>query len=292
MRKLNVSTLVTLDGVIQDPGGFQELDEGGWGNRYFDDEAQSYALEHLRESDAFLCGRVTFEVFKKFWPQVKEVNTPGSMSKLRFFISMSLDGFVAGPNQSAKDPLGDGGMQLHEWIFPLAVWRKDHGEEGGETNASTPVMERRTADIGAVVMGRKMFGGGPGPWGEDPWRGFWGEAPPFHVPVFVLTHHAREHLEMKGGTTYNFVTDGIEAALDQARDAAGGKDVSLAGGADVFRQYLVAGLVDELDISVVPVLLGEGERLFENVGSEPPQLEPVDVVDGPGVTHLRYRFPK
>jgi dihydrofolate reductase len=213
------------------------------------------------------------------------------MSKLRFFISMSLDGFVAGPNQSAKDPLGDGGMQLHEWIFPLAVWRKDHGEEGGETNASTPVMERRTADIGAVVMGRKMFGGGPGPWGEDPWRGFWGEAPPFHVPVFVLTHHAREPLEMKGGTTYNFVTDGIEAALDRARDAAGGKDVSLAGGADVFRQYLVAGLVDELDVSVVPVLLGEGERLFENVGSEPPQLELVDVVDGPGVTHLRYRFP-
>jgi dihydrofolate reductase len=212
------------------------------------------------------------------------------MSKLRFFISMSLDGFVAGPNQSAQDPLGDGGMQLHEWIFPLAAWRKDHGEEGGETNASTPVMERRTADIGAVVMGRKMFGGGPGPWGEDPCRGFWGEDPPFHVPVFVLTHHAREPLEMKGGTTYNFVTDGIEAALDQARDAAGGKDVSLAGGADVFQQYLVAGLVDELDISVVPVLLGEGERLFENVGSEPPRLELVDVVDGPGATHLRYRF--
>jgi dihydrofolate reductase len=211
------------------------------------------------------------------------------MSELRCFISMSVDGYVAGPNQSAEDPLGVGGLRLHEWIFQLAAWRKDHGEEGGEDNASTPVWKRRNANIGAVVMGRNMFGGGPGPWGEDPWRGFWGEDPPFHNPVFVLTHHAREPLEMQGGTTYNFVTDGIESALEQAKEAAGGKDVSLAGGARVVQQYLVAGLLDELDLSVVPILLGEGELLFENLGTEPPEIELVDVVDAPGVTHLRYR---
>jgi dihydrofolate reductase len=211
------------------------------------------------------------------------------VSELRCFISMSLDGFVAGPNQSAEEPLGVGGESLHEWIFALAVWRKEHGEKGGETNASTPVWERRNASLGAVVMGRNMFGGGPGPWGEDPWRGFWGEDPPFHVPVFVITHHARDPLEMQGGTTFFFVTDGIEAALEQAKEAAGEKDVSLGGGAKVIQQYLATGLLDELDLSVVPVFLGEGERLFENLGPAPPQLELVDVVDGPGATHLRYR---
>jgi dihydrofolate reductase len=213
------------------------------------------------------------------------------VSELRWFMSMSLDGFVAGPDQSAEDPLGVGGMRLHEWIFPLAAWRKDHGEEGGEENASTLVWERRNANLGAVVMGRNMFGGGPGPWGDDSWMGFWGEDPPFHVPVFVLTHHAREPLEMKGGTTFNFVTDGIEAALERAKEAAGDADVSLAGGAKVVQQYLAAGLLDELDLSVVPVLLGDGERLFENLGADPPELTLVDVVDGPGVTHLRYRAP-
>jgi dihydrofolate reductase len=211
------------------------------------------------------------------------------MSELRCFMSMSVDGYVAGPNQSAEDPLGVGGLRLHEWIFPLAAWREDHGEEGGEDNASTPVWKRRNANIGAVVMGRNMFGGGPGPWGEDPWRGFWGEDPPFHNPVFVLTHHAREPLEMQGGTTYNFVTDDIGSALEQAKEAAGGKDVSLAGGANVVQQYLVAGLLDELDLSVVPIFLGEGELLFESLGTEPPEIELVDVVDGPGVAHLRYR---
>jgi dihydrofolate reductase len=212
------------------------------------------------------------------------------MSKLRFFVSVSLDGFIAGPDQSPEDPLGAGGLQLHEWIFPLAAWREGHGEVGGEVNASTPVIERRgAANFGAVVMGRNMFGGGPGPWGDDPWRGFWGEDPPFHAPVFVLTHHAREPLEMEGGTTFYFVTDGIEAALEQAKDSAGDKDVSLAGGADLLQQYLVAGLVDELDISLVPVFLGAGERLFENLGAEPPRLEQVDAVDAPAVTHVRYR---
>jgi dihydrofolate reductase len=211
------------------------------------------------------------------------------MSEMRCFMSMSLDGFVAGPNQSTEDPLGVGGVQLHEWIFPLAAWRERHGEEGGEVNASTPVVERRATNVGAVVMGRNMFGGGPGPWGDNPWRGFWGEDPPYHAPVFVLTHHAREPLEMKGGTTFHFVTDGIDSALEQAKDAAGDKNVSLAGGADVLQQYLAAGLVDELDISVVPILLGAGERLFENLGPEPPRLEQVDVVAAPGVTHVRCR---
>jgi dihydrofolate reductase len=214
------------------------------------------------------------------------------MSQLRFFMSMSLDGFVAGPYQSAEEPLGAGGLQLHEWVFPLAAWREGHGEERGEINASTTVVQRRAADIGAVVMGRNMFGGGHGPWGDDPWRGFWGKNPPYHAPVFVLTHHAREPLEMQGGTTFHFVTDGIDSALEQAKDAAGERDVSLAGGAKVVQQYFAAGLVDELDISIVPIILGGGERLFENLGSEPPELEQVDAVDAPGVTHIRYRTVK
>ncbi len=210
------------------------------------------------------------------------------MSELRFQISISLDGFVAGPNQSEENPLGEGGEQLHEWVIKLAVWRESHGREGGEVNASTPLMEEATANVGAVVMGRNMFGGGPGPWGDDPWSGWWGEEPPFHVPVFVLTHHEREPLVMRGGTTFTFVTDGIESAFDQAKEAAGEKDVALGGGADVAQQYLAAGLIDELQLSVVPVLLGEGTRLFEGVGADL-ELEPTLVVETPDVTHLRYR---
>jgi dihydrofolate reductase len=212
------------------------------------------------------------------------------MSKLRCFMSMSLDGFVAGPRQSAEDPLGVGGLQLHEWTFPLAAWREGHGDEGGEVNASTPVVERRRENIGAVVMGRNMFGGGPGPWGDEQWNGFWGDEPPYHAPVYVLTHHAREPQEMKGGTTFHFVTDGIEFALEQAKEASGGKDVSLGGGANVIQQYLEARLLDEIEISLVPILLGEGERLFENLGEDPTALEQVDAVEAPGVTHLRYRL--
>src|SRR5689334_11401841 len=155
------------------------------------------------------------------------------MAKLRFQISISLDGFVAGPNPSKEHPLGKGGEQLHEWVIKLAAWREPHGREGGEVNASTPVMEEALDNVGATVMGRNMFGGGPGPWGEDPWDGWWGDEPPFHSPVFVLTHHEREPLEKQGGTTFHFVTDGIESALDQAKEAAGGKDVTLGGGADV-----------------------------------------------------------
>lgn len=210
------------------------------------------------------------------------------MAKLRFQISISLDGFVAGPNQSEEHPLGEGGEALHEWAFKLAAWRKPHGREGGEVNASTPIMEEALAGVGATIMGRNMFGGGPGPWGEDPWEGWWGDEPPFHAPVFVLTHHPREPLEMKGGTTFTFVTDGIESALAQAKEAAGGEDVSLGGGASVAQQYLAAGLLDELQLNVVPMLLGSGTRLFDGPTAGV-ALEQIQVVEAPGVTHLRYR---
>lgn len=211
------------------------------------------------------------------------------MSRLRFQISTSLDGFVAGPNPSEEHPLGEGGEQLHEWVVKLAAWRKPHGREGGETNASSPVMEEALDSIGATIMGRNMFGGGPGPWGEDPWDGWWGDDPPFHHPVFVLTHHEREPLRKEGDNSFTFVTDGIESALAQAEDAAGGKDVSLGGGADVAQQYLAAGLIDELLLNVVPVLLGEGTRLFDNLAGVDTALEQVEVIEAPGVTHLRYR---
>jgi dihydrofolate reductase len=211
------------------------------------------------------------------------------MSKLRLKISMSLDGFVAGPNQSVENPLGIGGMRLHEWVLPLAVWRSEHGLEGGEESASTPVVKESVANIGATIMGRNMFGGHPGPWNAaDPWNGWWGSNPPFHHPVFVLTHHARDPLELEGGTTFNFVTDGIESALDQALQAANGQDVSLAGGASAARQYLAAGLVDEMEINLAPVLLGSGERLLEGLGDDLHGLELVRTVATPKVVHLKF----
>ena len=211
------------------------------------------------------------------------------MSRLRFKISLSLDGFIAGPSQSVDNPLGIGGMRLHEWAFPLAAWRAMHGLEGGETNESARVVEESLANIGATVMGRNMFGGHPGPWdARKPWNGWWGADPPFRHPVFVLTHHARERLELKGGTTFTFVTDGIGAALEQARRAAGGKDVSLAGGAKAAQQYLSAGFVDEMEISLVPTLLGRGERLFDGVGDDLHGLELMRTVATPKVTHLKF----
>ena len=211
------------------------------------------------------------------------------MSKLRFRISMSLDGFAAGPSQSVDNPLGIGGTRLHEWVFPLAVWRAMHGLEGGEVNASSALVEESLANIGATVMGRNMFGGHPGPWKtKEPWNGWWGVNPPFHHPVFVLTHHAREPLELEGGTTFNFVTGGIQSALEQARRAAAGKDVSLAGGANVANRYLAAGVVDEMEINLVPVLLGSGERLFEGLGDDLHGLELVRTVAAPKVTHLKF----
>jgi dihydrofolate reductase len=214
------------------------------------------------------------------------------MARLRFNISMSLDGFIAGPNPSEQDPLGKGGTQLHAWVIKLAAWRKPHGQEGGEVNESTPVVEESLENVGATVMGRNMFGGGEGPWGDDPWNGWWGDDPPFHTPVFVLTHHAREPLAMQGGTSFTFVTDGIESALEQAKQAAAGKDVALGGGANVAQQYLAAGLIDEMQINVVPVLLGGGTRLLDNLAEAEINLEPIRVVATPEVTHLKYRVLK
>lgn len=207
------------------------------------------------------------------------------MSKLKLSITMSIDGYVAGPDQSLEQPLGAGGENLHDWLVSLKAFRESHGHEGGEVNASTPFAEGILAGAGATIMGRNMFGGGPGPW-EESWKGWWGDDPPYHHPVFVLTHHPRGPVEMDGGTTFHFVTDGIESALERARAAAGDKDVSLGGGASVAQQYLAAGLLDELVVSVVPRLLGGGARLFENLGDA--RLEQVESVDAPGVTHIRY----
>jgi dihydrofolate reductase len=212
------------------------------------------------------------------------------MSKLRCHISISLDGFVAGPNQSAENPLGEGGERLHDWVVPLAAWRRSHDKQGGEVNESTPIFEEAVENIGAAVMGRNMFGPpGGGPWGDEQWTGWWGDEPPYHYPVFILTHHARDPVEMEGGTTFHFVTDGIESALERAREAAGGKDVVIWGGGDVARQYLAAGLLDELELHVVPVLLGGGARLLHNLGDAEVELEQVRVVEAPGVAHLKYR---
>jgi dihydrofolate reductase len=211
------------------------------------------------------------------------------MSRLRCHISISLDGFVAGPNQSGDNPLGEGGERLHEWVFLLEAWRQLHGWSGGEVNESTRIVEESRENIGAGIMGRNMFGpAGGGPWGDEQWTGWWGDDPPYHYPVFVLTHHHRDPVQMKGGTTFHFVTDGIESALEQARDAADGKDVMLWGGAQVVNQYLAAGLLNDLELQVAPVLLGDGSRLFENLGATEVRLEQVRAVQAPGVTHLKY----
>lgn len=211
------------------------------------------------------------------------------MSKLRFRIGISLDGFTAGPNQSVENPMGVDGMRLHEWVFNLATWRQSHGLEGGEVNESSAVLEEANANIGATVMGRNMFGGYPGDWAaETPWTGWWGEEPPFHHPVFVITQYAREPLVMAGGTTFYFVTDGIESALTQARQAAAGKDITLGGGANVARQYLAAGLVDEMLIHLAPILLGDGERLFAGLGDDLHGLQLVQTLATPSVVHLKF----
>ncbi len=212
------------------------------------------------------------------------------MSKLRCHISISLDGFVAGPNQSEENPLGEGGERLHDWVVSLAAWRTPHGMQGGEVNQSTPIMEEAGENIGASVMGRNMFGPiGGGAWGEEQWTGWWGADPPYHHPVFVVTHHPRDPVVMAGGTTFHFVTDGIASALDQARQAAGGKDVKLWGGGQVVQQYLAAGLLDELELHVVALVLGGGARVFDNLRDADVQLEQVRAVEAPGVTHLKYR---
>jgi dihydrofolate reductase len=195
-------------------------------------------------------------------------------------ISVSLDGFVAGPNDGVDNPMGDGGERLHEWVFGLASWREPHGLPGGETNRDDEVQEESLRDIGAVVLGRRMFDNAKG----------WGDDPPFHVPVFVLTHEAKEDLVKEGGTTFTFVSDGVESALAQARAAAGDKNVAVGGGANTIQQFLSAGLLDELQIHVVPVLLGGGVRLFDGLGQV--DLETTRVVDSPAVTHLKFRVVK
>ena len=202
-------------------------------------------------------------------------------------ISISLDGFVAGPNQSLDNPLGEGGLRLHEWVFTTAAWRRMQGQEGGEDGPDSDVFDEASEGNGAYIMGRKMFGGGPGEWDPE-WKGWWGPDPPYHVPVFVLTHHPREPLTMEGGTTFNFVTDGIESALERAQAAAGDQNVLIAGGASAARQYLAAGRLDELYLHIAPVVLGAGERLLEDVGD--PVLEPVLVIASPAVTHIKYRI--
>jgi dihydrofolate reductase len=208
------------------------------------------------------------------------------MSNVFSHIAISLDGYVAGPNQSMENPIGEGGMRLHQWAINTDIWREQHGQEGGERSPNSEVIEEVTANVGAHIMGRNMFDHGRGDWDPD-WRGWWGEDPPFHTPVYVLTHHPREPLEMQGGTTFHFVTDGTESALAQAREAAGDRDILIAGGGSAVRQYLKAGLLDELYLHIAPVVLGAGERLLEDVGD--PTLEPVKVVAAPDVTHVKYR---
>jgi dihydrofolate reductase len=211
------------------------------------------------------------------------------MTIVRAHMTTSLDGFVAGPNQSLDKPFGDGTDRLNDWMFEQAAVRKMFGEAGGATGPSNDVFVERASNIGAVVMGRNMFGGGRGPWATEPrWDGWWGEEPPYHAPVFVLTHYPRAPQPMKGGTTFHFVTDGIESALRQARGAAGDKDVVIAGGANVIQQVLRAGGLDLLELHLVPQTIGAGERLLDGIPAE--MLEQDRVVPDRGVTHLRYRI--
>ena len=211
------------------------------------------------------------------------------MSRLRLSITMSLDGYVAGPEQSEQNPLGVGGMELHEWFFPLAAFREMHGEQGGEVNVSTAVVEERRSSVGATIMGRNMFGPVRGSWGDEAWRGWWGDDPPYHHPVFVLTHHPRAPLTMAGGTQFHFITAGIHAALEQARSAAGGRDVRVGGGVATIRQYLREGLIDELHLVMPPVLLGCGEHLLQGIDLRALGYACTRSVAGERATHLYLR---
>ncbi len=212
------------------------------------------------------------------------------MGKVVVDVTMSLDGFIAGPSPSLEEPLGAGGECLHEWLFGLKSFRERHGREGGEANRDSDLLEESFRSTGAVVMGRRMFSGGEGGWTDDPnAAGWWGDEPPFRVPVFVLTHHERSTVTMKGGTSFTFVTSDPEHALAVAREAAGDKDVSVAGGASTIQQFLRAGLVDELQLHVAPMLLGSGTRLFEGLGPDDVRLEALRTVDSPRVTHVKFR---
>jgi dihydrofolate reductase len=214
------------------------------------------------------------------------------MATVLFDITMSLDGFVAGPDQSREHPLGRGGEHLHDWALGQKSFRESHGESGGETGVNDDVIAEVLRRPGAFVMGRNMFGGGPGPWPEPAWNGWWGDDPPYHAPVFVLTHHPREPLEMKGGTTFHFVTDGVEAAVARAKEAADGRDVAVAGGASAVQQALRAGLVEEAQIHLVPQLLCAGERLLDGLDGAGLSFEKTGAIDTPTVTHLSFRVKK
>jgi dihydrofolate reductase len=216
----------------------------------------------------------------------------GSVAKLRLQITMSLDGYVAGPRQTAENPLGDGGLALHEWAFATKSFRASHGGEGGETGLDDDRLAAATTGIGATIMGRNMFGPVRGDWGDEQWRGWWGDDPPFHTPVFVLTHHPREPLAMDGGTTFHFVTDGIEAALERATAAASGRDVALGGGAMTAQQYLRASLVDVMEIHVVPLLMGEGERLFADLDGGPVGYACTSLLSSPAAAHFTFERAK
>lgn len=197
------------------------------------------------------------------------------MAKVASDMSMSLDGFIAGPDDDVD--------RLHQWLYDLSSWRERHGLEGGKTNRDAEILGEAFKTVGAIVMGRKMFDLAEGPWGDNP---------PFHMPVFVVTHRVREKITKEGGTTFIFVTDGMESALRQAKAVAGDKDISVAGGANIIQQYIKAGLLDEIQIHLVPILLGDGKRLFDHLGVEPIELERMRVIESPGVIHLKFHLVK
>jgi dihydrofolate reductase len=202
-------------------------------------------------------------------------------------MTISLDGYGAGPDQDVDNPLGVGGGRLHEWVFATRGGRRMIGEEGGSEGIDDDFFARADVGIGATIMGRNMFGPIRGPWGDEDWKGWWGDTPPYHHPVFVLTHHPRAPIVMDGGTTFHFVHDAIESALEQATAAAGGADVRLGGGMSTIQEFLAAGLIDELHLVSVPILLGRGERLFDHLDGGPDGYECVELVSSPAVTHVR-----
>ena len=214
------------------------------------------------------------------------------MAKLRVHnLAISLDGYAAGPDQSLDNPIGVGGTRLHEWVFATRSGRQMRGIDGGTEGVDNEFIARGEVGIGATIMGRNMFGPIRGPWSSDPWTGWWGDNPPFHHPVFVLTHHPRPSITMEGGTTFHFVDDGVQVALERAFKAAGGDDVRLGGGPATIQQYLRAGLIDELHVAIVPILLGGGERLFDHLDGAP-GYECAELVSSPSVAHVRLVRPQ
>jgi dihydrofolate reductase len=209
------------------------------------------------------------------------------MAKLRVHaFTISLDGYGAGPDQSPENPLGVGGEELHEWMFPTRTFQQMQGKEGGTTGVHDELTRRGFENIGAWIMGRNMFAPSRGPWPNDGWKGWWGDDPPYHGPVFVLTHHPRAAIPMQGGTTFHFVTDGVDAALKRAVEAAGGRDVRIGGGVGTIRQYLAAGLIDEVHLAIAPRLLGSGEHLLAGINASELGYQVAEHVPTAGATHV------